>query len=189
MQFRGKVIWEIFGSNTSLWEPHKLGESRAPPSNYATCYGNCNITTYWYFNRTTLPKISTKDSGASHTPNETRDNSTKDVTSTCEAPKPPKGRMTELGLDVFANILTPFLFLVAGYAMGLGVRFTTLFNASGGCDDRQVIPELEQAEREADLNDASKWVVRPFPSTEITRKHRQQIVTTESESTSELISL
>lgn len=141
IQFRGKVILETF--------PKPL------PSDSAFDSWIYN----WSFNRTSLALaakngeytkiVSTVSSPSMAILSTNATESESDSEVICNSPRRASEKVSQLGWDVFVKILNPFLFLVAGYALGLGVRYSTLIR--GRCTDRDLIqeyPHLTSTEEE-----------------------------------------
>lgn len=149
VQFRGRITYDIFNINAetttaNVDDRHEITSTRRG----------------WLFNRTALsPSHTTKIISAwSAYPQSivtTTVNSTTETSEECNAPKRPSGKIAELGWDVFVKTLTPFLFLVVGYGLGLGVRYSTLVGAfqGGGITDSTVIPDLPDESESEDTSE------------------------------------
>jgi hypothetical protein len=119
LQFRGRIIWEIFKENTTI--------EREDSAHQKEAYR-------WFFNRS----LATENFSLSAT------EEASEVREACQAPKRAPDKVNDLGWSIFGKIVTPFVFLVVGYALGLGVRFTTLSRVweTGTLEDEIIIEGL-----------------------------------------------
>eukprot|EP01127_Copromyxa_protea_P010752 TRINITY_DN2649_c0_g1_i2.p1 TRINITY_DN2649_c0_g1~~TRINITY_DN2649_c0_g1_i2.p1 ORF type:complete len:325 (+),score=52.45 TRINITY_DN2649_c0_g1_i2:496-1470(+) len=148
-QFRGRIIWDIFLEREE--KETKSLEENTDLNMYQFCQSVITNATKntWIFNRTgATESISGYGDDGDNSENIAQ----------CSAPEKPDRKVAELGWDIFSKTVTPFLFLVVGYALGLGVKTVTIFNARGGCTDSRMIEGLAQVEASSTSSESEETI-------------------------------